>query len=79
MQYVVLQPISPPSGPIIHPAPEPRPGEDAPPPVLIDATLISGETDEERAANTARLIARGVIAALPEPVPALARRTRTQE
>lgn len=82
--YIVLKPISPTSGPIIHPA-EPTAAEPAPAPVLVEENLFSGETAEERAANIARLIELGVITPLqdppttePEP-PAVPRRSRTVE
>lgn len=61
MQYIVLKSISPPEGAIIEPA-VPTAADPAPAPVLVDASLFSGETDDERAANIARLIAQGVIA-----------------
>jgi len=82
-QYIVLKPISPPSGPIIYPA-EPTAAAPEPTPVLVEEALFSGETTEDRAANIARLIAQGVIAPLPEPTPepappAVPRRSRTTE
>jgi hypothetical protein len=80
-QYIVLKPISPPSGPIIFPA-EPTAVEPSPVPVLVEETLFSGETDDERAVNIARLIAQGVIAPLPDPTPeppAVPRRSRTSQ
>lgn len=61
VQYIVLKPISPPEGAIIEPA-VPTAADPAPAPVLVDASLFSGETDDERAANIARLIEAGVIA-----------------
>lgn len=74
MKYIVLQSIAPDQGSIIYPA-----APDAPP-VLIDDSIIRGETDEERAANVARLIALGVIAPLPtETKPARGPRVTTEE
>jgi hypothetical protein len=82
-QFIVLKPISPQQGPIIFPA-EPTAAVPEPAPVLVDDTLFSGETDEERAANIARLIEQGVIASLPDPTPepeppAVPRRSRTAQ
>jgi hypothetical protein len=68
MQYIVLKPISPHEGPIIEPA-VPTADNPTPEPVLLDATFFSGETDEERAANIARLIEQGVIAPVDEAAP----------
>ncbi len=64
MQYVVLKPISPPEGAIIEPA---QPDTE---PVLVDAALFSGDTEDERAANIERLIEAGVIAPFEAPAPA---------
>ena len=61
MQYVVLQPISPQSGPIIEPA-RATASDPTPAPVLVEENLFSGDTAEECVANIARLIAAGVIA-----------------
>lgn len=71
VQYIVLKPISPPEGAIIEPA-VPTAADPAPAPVLVDTSLFSGETDDERAANIARLIEAGVIvpAELLAPEPA---------
>ncbi len=70
-QYIVLKPISPPAGAIIEPA-VPTAADPAPAPVLVDAGLFSGETDDERAANIDRLIAQGVIAPMvADPAPPL--------
>ena len=75
MKYIVLQNIAPDQGPIIRPA-----GPDEPP-VLIDETIVRGETAEERAANVEKLIALGVIAPEPEPTTTTARKaaTKTEE
>ena len=69
MLYIVLKPISPHEGPIIEPAVATA-DNPTPQPVLLDAAFFSGETDEERAANIARLIAQGVIAPVEEAAPA---------
>lgn len=64
--YIVLKPISPHEGPIIEPAvatadnPEPAP-------VLVEDSFFSGDTDEERVGNIARLIAAGVITPYEAP------------
>jgi len=65
MQYIVLKPISPHEGPIIAPA-TPTADNPAPAPILVDESLFSGDTTEERVANIARLIAAGVIAPVDE-------------
>ena len=72
-KYVVLQNIAPDQGPIIRPA-----GPDEAP-VLVDETIVRGETPEERAANVEKLIALGVIAPAPEPQPASKAATKTAE
>jgi hypothetical protein len=72
-QYIVLQNIAPDQGPIIYPA---KPDEA---PVLIDLSVVRGETDEERAANAQKLIALGVIAPAPVPAPARKAATTTEE
>lgn len=72
-KYVVLQNIAPDQGPIIRPA-----GPDEAP-VLVDETIVRGETPEERAANVEKLIALGVIAPAPEPKPASKAATKTAE
>ncbi len=69
-QYIVLKPISPAQGPVIEPAPEPTANDPAPQLVLIDDSVLSGETDDERAANAERLIAMGVIAVYEAPAAA---------
>ena len=68
MLYIVLKPISPAEGPIIEPAVATA-DNPAPEPVLLDAAFFSGETDDERAANIARLIEQGVIAPFDEAAP----------
>lgn len=58
-QYIVLQPISPEHGPLILPAQPDRDAPDvAPPPVIVDETVISAEA-------APILIERGVIAPVP--------------
>jgi hypothetical protein len=61
MRYIVLKPISPPEGAIIEPAVATA-DNPTPEPVLVEEGLFSGDTDDERVANIARLIAAGVIA-----------------
>lgn len=65
MQYVVLKAISPPEGAIIEPAVA-TVDNPAPAPILVDESLFSGDTTEERVANIARLITAGVIAPVSE-------------
>ena len=84
MQYIVLKALSPHTGPIIEPA-VPTADNPEPQPVLLDESFFSGESDDERAANIARLIDAGVITPFdaapvaPEPTnpepPAVPRRT----
>lgn len=92
MQYVVLKAISPPEGAIIEPAVA-TVDNPAPAPILVDESLFSGDTTEERVANIARLITAGVIAPVGEATlteaitpaelshggPTLPRRARTKE
>jgi hypothetical protein len=69
-QYIVLRPISPTDGPVVYPGMKPTSDDPNPAPVLVDAGIVSGETDDEKATNLKLLIARGVLAEYVPDAPA---------